>query len=641
MRRGRPTPSQAPKAAKAVQQQAASGDPFAALDSKSPLQGGSDEFSSRFPSLDQFSLLHDQGSKFEFESAAPSAARSADASKQTDAHRMADEVFASSRTPPTGSSGSRPQSVTPGPATPKIISQHIATLSKTSSGPSKPEMSRASSIIRSNPDLRAISSQNTSKYVSIGTSTSDLPTTPPANIYSQRGSPALAAEPSRSSSRLGHAGSSGELASAEDGPSLSVSARISSLESRPAHARTSSTTRSSAERRPQEDLLDFSPQETLSAGKQRPRSTNFETATTTDYLRKRETLSRPQSRPSPRELSLAPSPKLIPTDDEPAAETTASSEAPALIEDAEVQEPEKPQVKRLSSSSMPGPKNTGPTTFGSAFKRFEAGQPASSRTPSPLKENAEGFREPSREPNAWPKAQDDKPSLGQQNTDPDMMTPEMRREMERLKLEEEEQRVEAAQAEYRRRVAAGGAGAPSRQKVSGNAPPRTMSIQNRVQSLMQENRNSNVPRTAHGYGKYSDTEPTSPGKVDKPLPELPPKPTAGHRPPGRPLQSREGGSGSGTSSTPPLLAPNKPAAKPVAPKKPVHLNSLPTGTLPSSASKTTEASTTEQLIAIDVPGQPALDMTAKEKDDYLEDFSQRFPSLSAMEGGRANSGPGR
>jgi AP2-associated kinase len=34
---------------------------------------------------------------------------------------------------------------------------------------------------------------------------------------------------------------------------------------------------------------------------------------------------------------------------------------------------------------------------------------------------------------------------------------------------------------------------------------------------------------------------------------------------------------------------------------------------------------------MDVPGQQMLDMTAKEKDDYLQDFSKRFPSLGSIE----------
>ena len=45
----------------------------------------------------------------------------------------------------------------------------------------------------------------------------------------------------------------------------------------------------------------------------------------------------------------------------------------------------------------------------------------------------------------------------------------------------------------------------------------------------------------------------------------------------------------------------------------------------------------EQLIALDLPGQPPgqtatlLEMSPREKDDYVRDFSKRFPSLNAIE----------
>ena len=45
----------------------------------------------------------------------------------------------------------------------------------------------------------------------------------------------------------------------------------------------------------------------------------------------------------------------------------------------------------------------------------------------------------------------------------------------------------------------------------------------------------------------------------------------------------------------------------------------------------------EQLIALDLPGQAPgttatlLDMSPREKDDYVRDFSKRFPSLNAIE----------
>ena len=68
MRRGRPSAqfSEAHNPSKSLKM--ANNDPFAALDSTSdPVRAAAvDELASRFPSLDEFSLLHDKGSKFEF-----------------------------------------------------------------------------------------------------------------------------------------------------------------------------------------------------------------------------------------------------------------------------------------------------------------------------------------------------------------------------------------------------------------------------------------------------------------------------------------------------------------------------------------------------------------------------------------------
>lgn len=633
MRRGRPAPSPArpaaaspaprpvshqppPKVSGLPPSSSSSGDPFAALDSRSPVPGNTntDEFSSRFPSLDQFSLLHDQGSKFEFESTTPTSARPKDDGSSSDPnlHRMADEAFASSRSPPVASAApQRPQSVTPSAApvsAPKMTPRPIESLPRTASGPVKSaEISRAQSIISSNPDLKNISTQKLSNYVSTGTSTSDLPLDPPLKVsqrISQIQATASARQlPSPTPSEQSTSASAPNLSRRQEQepddatPPPSVSARVSSFESPiPTHTRSSSASRNSIPRRTEEDLLDIAP---ARSARQRPQSTALEPTSTMDYLREREASSRPQSRlattreaESRESTSPLPWANLVPTNDEsppPAAEPTNVD----LLSGPE--EPQRPVEPAVTSSSSPKPPVS--SNFGDAFKRFEGGRPSQVRSPSPLKHQSATPRDP--EP---PVA---RPVPAPTDKDPEEMTPEQRREMERIMLLEEEQRVEAAQAEYRKRVAAGGAGA------SGGAPvpqrSSSTSIQSRVQGLMAE-RQTNVPRTAHGYGKYSDAE--------KALPEVPRKPV-------------------GASGAPPSVPPKPSAAgKPVAPKKPARLNSLPTGasgtSVPPGPAKRSQPQ--EQLVAVDLPGQPALDMTAAERDSYLEDFSARFPSLSSMEG---------
>jgi AP2-associated kinase len=281
------------------------------------------------------------------------------------------------------------------------------------------------------------------------------------------------------------------------------------------------------------------------------------------------------------------------------------------------------RAKRSSLTALSGNKNILAGKFGDAFKRFEGGSPNNGRIPSPERETARRDLTPI----AGSEATDGRSDDGHVHDDEDRMTPEMRREMERLKLQEEEQRVEAAQAEYRKRVAAGQRGPPVPPKSIGGVS-RAVSIQNRVQSLLnEEQKPSNVQRTAQGYGKYTDTPETG-NKSEKPLPGVPKKPLNVTKTRADSPQVR---SPSSTSSAPPALT-SKPPMKPPAPKKPVHLNSLPTGQRPPSPQKPTRAQTaSEDLISMDSPGQQMLEMTAQEKDDYLQDFSKRFPSLGSIE----------
>lgn len=306
--------------------------------------------------------------------------------------------------------------------------------------------------------------------------------------------------------------------------------------------------------------------------------------------------------------------------------------------------------KRSSLSSLSG-KNIFAGKFGDAFKRFESSnssQPA--RTPSPLKE----LDRRDLTPIAGSEATDGRSDDGQ--TEAEELTPEQRRDLEAQALAEEERRVEAAAAEYRQRMAnrdTTGGSAPLPKSIGGVS--RAVSIQNRVQNLLEESqRPAAVQRTAEGYGRFTDTG-ASPGR-EKQLPELPRKPVSVGA-------GRGGGQGAGSgggapvkpaSSSADVLARARPAGgspmpdaasaaagtapRPVAPPKPTHLNKLPTGgghaassppkhqhrSLPSSSGGGPPAAE-QQLVGL------GLDMTAQEKEDYLQDFSKRFPSLNAIE----------
>lgn len=221
--------------------------------------------------------------------------------------------------------------------------------------------------------------------------------------------------------------------------------------------------------------------------------------------------------------------------------------------------------------------------------------------------------------------------LDEDSSDDEDLSPEMRREMERLQLEEEERRVEAAQLEYRNRNG-GGASKPTPGPKSASIAKST--IQNRVHALLSDDqRQAPVQRTAEGYGKYSDAA-TAASKVQKTPPEVRRKPLlsgvqrTNTLPQTKPTAVAPVSQGTGTSSAPPTTSSSKGPMKPPAPKKPIHLNTLSTGPgKPVPTSKPVK----EHLIAMDLPGQPVIEMTSDQKEDYLEDFSKRFPSLSAME----------
>lgn len=383
------------------------------------------------------------------------------------------------------------------------------------------------------------------------------------------------------------------------------------------------------------------------SGKPRPISTYLES--NLDFLREQENSAKPAVSPgslvqNPMPVDKAPSPDLLLDMDD----TNISSNVDFLrsMEDTKPRKTE--ESKRTSISSSLGKKSSAfAGKFGDAFKRFETNQPPplSTRTPSPFK--ASDRRDLT--PIAGSEATDGRSDDGHMLEETEDMSPAMRREMERRVLAEEERRVAAAQAEYRARIASRGEGGrPTPPPVGGSS--RASAIQSKVQSLLDENARStaNVKRTAEGYGQYSAAAPAP----QNARPEVPRKPVSAR--PGsisspRPMSSSSSLKRISTmNSTTPIdySRPTPPPkdSKPAAPPKPTHLNkNLSTSSSyqtlrAASPPKPTASSLSmrptgrlEALIAADLPGEPALDMSAQERDDYVEDFSKRFPSLTAIE----------
>ncbi|KAJ0118347.1 hypothetical protein J7T55_009130 [Diaporthe amygdali] len=659
MRRGRlpasaprPNPSPKPTPPTGV----TNGDPFAALDANASVKSV-DELSSRFPTLDQFSILHEKGVAFDFDSSS-----SPTASKKVP-EAAVEEAFAVPQSqpskPPSNSRASN--DIGRGPALPSTSPERQSVLPiKSASAPPKPtEMSRASAIIKNTPELQAISSGSAqgfqpapsrSNMVSTGTMTTPPPerqaSTTPSQYQIYRFPNDHHRSPSLSRQQQQQPLQDVPLPVRTDSPSLRpvASPRIPSFQG---HSRQPSSSRPSLEGgRP--SMENFEPITKSRSMSSRPRPVSTHLESNLDFLREQEKNSRPLGSPgipSPRipPADRAPSPNLL-LDDDMNIESNVD-----FLRSMEDTQPRKSLEGKRSSLSNLGKKSIFAGKFGDAFKRFEGSQsegPPPARTPSPFK--AMDRRDLT--PIAGSEATDGRSDDGQAPGDSEELTPAMRREIEQRQLEEEERRVAAAQAEYRARLAQrGGGGKPTPPPVGGSS--RAIAIQNKVQSLLDENARSsaNIKKTAEGYGQYtapagSSTQPAE-GR-----PEIPRKPIGtGRGSTPRPMSSssslnRAAGMAPAASDFKPTPPPKDPTSRPMAPPKPGHLNK----TLTSSSSNLTLRSSSppkqgmstagmrqtgklEALIAADLPGQPALDMTAEEKDDYVRDFSKRFPSLTSIE----------
>lgn len=288
----------------------------------------------------------------------------------------------------------------------------------------------------------------------------------------------------------------------------------------------------------------------------------------------------------------------------------------------------------LPSMSLSGTKNLLAGKFGDAFKRFEhsASTPPGPRTPSPLHD----LERRDLTPIAGSEATDGRSDDGNVLDDVDNMAPEQRRELERRRLSMEEKRVASAAAEYRKRLADRGSG-PAPRSIGGVS--RAASIQNKVKSLLDENAQSSpAKKTAEGYGRFTESpvepaprqfDPQSANPYVKPMIARKPfVPAVVHS---RTLPSQNEIDYSKHRPQPQISSPatisKTGGPRPNAPPKPTHLNSISTG--PRSNEMHNSPPTPSSLPTRPLQARP--DMTPPEKEDYIADFSKRFPSLSGIE----------
>ena len=326
----------------------------------------------------------------------------------------------------------------------------------------------------------------------------------------------------------------------------------------------------------------------------------------------------------------------------------------------------------MPSVSLSGTKSLLAGRFGEAFRRYETNSDEPNHGDDNRLPNHGGDDMPL-SPIVGSEATDGRSDDGNSLEESEEVPPEIRRELERRRLEQEEKRVTDAAAVYRQRITGGGKG--------GVAPipnKKAMSIQSKVMSLLDESgRASPSPtKTAEGYGRYTDRgpSPTPPGQPN--LSIHPPRTSSRPRhiaslpngveqtaPRARPspnapvdLATRLGNDAQGVASVPthvPSVIPShsappsenpmtRPAGPPKLQPKPPALRSVdraPASPMkPSSLSGRKSLSTrnpyqtsppeqSEQLTP--TPGTSQVDGPAPDE-DWENNFSKRYPDLSGL-----------
>lgn len=662
MRRGRPTaPVQQPPATRPSPSpmRGTTSDPFAALDSQNVQvrSAAADELASRFPSLDEFSLLHDRGQKFEF-GQTPTTSEPQLSQRVTQA--LADDAFAfpvtkvesapaakpSSAVPSVGVSRSasvkKPQPLKdntrqsnpsiqqPTPHRPNMVSTGIQTSPAPSPAPQAPQKFD----VNKRPIWRVPEGPHHSRAMS-QPRTFDKPQPIPSSL---RPDFTMPSRPLLDSSR-----SKSQTATLTI-PKSPASSRPSLESQRPSALDIGST-------------IDRS-----KSANSHARPTSMHVESNLDYLRDRE-----RSTGRSFDLYRGPPSAAIQDSDSELEEKNIASNVDFLraIEDDGGQKKHRrsssqtKHTKRTSLSSITSnTKSIVKGRFGDAFRRFESNSSSGNQdrdrelplTPTDQKFDRTGKAlTPIAGSEATGDLSDDERAIDETQDLP----PEVRRELERRRLSQEERRVEAAAAEYRQKIALRG----EHGKGGKTGPTRASTIQNRVKSLLDDSSKTiTSSRTAEGYGHY--TEP--PPGTSKPLPVRPqdqsarqPPAIIARKPISKPVISQQQSQPSqdlaytkprptvpiaqsprihpqSASAPPPSTSRAAPApatSRPSAPPKPKALRTGGTAdfsTAPGGISPLVQNQIHKQSPVVRVGGEGG-----EEWD--MDSFSKRYPSLSGLE----------
>lgn len=676
MRRGRPT-APASKAATAAKPAAspARGDPFAALDSKNyDIRAGAvDELSKRFPSLDEFAIAHD-GGKFPFSSATPPLAspqakatpEPLESINDRMSHALADEVF-SAKSPPPTSVASKPRIQEPQPPQPRQTS------------PVRPMNATVRDLKQNFAQQPTVHQPMPTRSGGVQYKSTAVGSSPPPNPPKKL--PEVSNRPiwrvpdhSRSGSQPRPSEAASAAASSLQ-PSLPPSQRPALQDIHRSKSQTSTLTVSQAPNSsrpsleggrpsPQDVDSDISRTKSLSA---RSRPASMYVNSNMDFLREQEQSrsKRPsmELRRHSRQASQVREPEVEEnpiTDDMDFLRRTEEGDTDKRKSMKEAMKMHSHHRKRSSLDAIrSGAKGMLSGRFGDAFKRFEQSQPDEARqldtaliTPEARDQDEEPqLLSPITGSEATPSRHSDVESATEETED---LPPDVRRELERRRLSQEEKRVAEAAAAYRARVSAQGTG-------SGQAPSRASTIQKRVQSLLDEGRQSPQPKkTAEGYGRYTEmpteeprpmTQPNVPVASGNRPPILAKKPTLSQEPSGNqyPKTRQQRPESPAAASMPPPSSAHSDAVPlqrvtsrpgPSAPPKPKSLRTggtqWPPPQSPTMEMPQAKPSGLAALLAKDlegVPDYPPRDSSNRvvSQEDDLDSFSKRYPSLSGIE----------
>lgn len=638
MRRGRPVKTDAdhktPKPSPSPMRGA--GDPFAALDAGVPGSALVDEVSSRFPPLDEFSLLHDSGTKFAFGQKNESVSKPPTKDiNQRVTEALADDVFAQST------------------ASNRISTLHSKPVPQVTNIGVKP-LHKFGDTHKPKPSQEA---SERPAMVSTGTMTSPSP--PPSTLKKSISSRPIfhfPPSPELRSSSLPIASDASIVAAASLRADSLGRTRPGLLDHRSkSQVSTLTVPRSPVSSRPSLEGNRPSKLE-LDNTITRSRSTNSKVRPTSVHLEPKRSFfrSRDQSRgdSSPedeprRSYDPGQLPSAFVEDSGFGTEATKISSNVDFLRAMEEEEPSKKRDKRLSggsrhtkrasmpSISLSGTKSLLAGRFGDAFRRFETNTSNSNQRPSsPSPER--GGRDLT--PIAGSEATDGRSDDGHAMDESEEVPPEMRRELERRKLDQVEKQVAGAAAAYREKFNDKSLNTPA----STSATNRAASIQSKVKTLLDETSRASPspikPDQHRQHPEFSsqrtsqrqDGNPTR--TSSQPVSRRPPSdgiPSSKPLPPsGSPLLT--------SRQQQPVITPNSPQTsaaptnRPLPPSKP---QALRTGERPPP-SPAKPASLAASATSRPLPQRP-FDGSADEPTlgdhNWELQFSKKYPSLAGLE----------